>query len=64
MNAEPTMANNTEDIENNMVSTKDNIFFSFLSVWMCWVMISKEFYLCVTQCFSIWSVMKERCVTL
>lgn len=46
MSAEPTMANNAEDIENNMVSRKGCVTVArtqHLSTRMYWVMISQHF---------------------
>lgn len=54
MSAEPTMANNAEDIENNMVSMKECVIVAttlFPPALMYWVMIGKVF--CTTQCCSV-----------
>lgn len=59
--AEPTMANNATDIENNMVSIKECITLALttcLPVSVHWTIIDKEFQLCANWCFfSINSVM-------
>lgn len=62
------MANNAEDIENNMVSMKECIPVALTldlcsSVLMYWVMITKQFLLCATHCFRVKSVMKERSIS-
>ncbi len=70
MYAEPTMANNAEDIENNMVSMTEmhhscfNTLSLFLSMLLYWVIIGKQCELCVIQCFRIESLMKEASASL
>lgn len=62
------MANNAEDIENNMVSMKECIPVA-LALYLCssasmyWVMITKQFSLCATHCFRVKSVMKDTSVS-